>query len=60
MTGRIIFSLNCSDADVDAVIAGFVAAAIQMREDGWWWEGPARSNRSIRCGILVEMLRRRF
>ena len=58
-SGRIIFSLNYSDADFEAVLQRFVAAAAQMREDGWWWEGPARSNRSIRCGILVEMLRRR-
>ena len=59
-SGRIIFSLNYSDADFEAVLQRFVAAAVQMREDGWWWEGPARTNRSIRRGSLVEMLRRRF
>ena len=59
-SGRIIFSLNYSDAEFEAVLQRFVAAAAQMREDGWWWDGPARTNRSIRRGILVEMLRRRF
>ena len=59
-TGRIIFGLNCSDADFDAVQEKFVAAATQMREDGWWWEGPAQSSRAIRCSVLVEMLRRRI
>ena len=58
-TGQIIFSLNCGEADFDAMQRRFVAAAKQMREDGWWWEGPTQSSQAIRCSILVEMLRRR-
>jgi len=59
-TGRLIFSLNYDDADFDAVIDRFVAAAVQMQADGWWWNDPAQSNRTIRRGLLREMLRERF
>ena len=59
-TGRFIFSLNYSDADFDAVLERFIAAGREMREDGWWWDDPAQSNKSIRRGILREMVRQRF
>jgi glutamate-1-semialdehyde 2,1-aminomutase len=59
-TGRLIFSLNYGDADFDAVIDRFVGAAVQMQAEGWWWNDPAQSNRTIRRGLLREMLRERF
>lgn len=59
-TGRLIFSLNYGDAEVDAVRQRFVAAARQMQADGWWWSDAAQSNRGIRRGILRELLRARF
>ena len=59
-TGRLIFSLNYDDAAFDAVIDRFVAAAVEMQADGWWWNDPAQSNRTIRRGLLREMLRQRF
>jgi glutamate-1-semialdehyde 2,1-aminomutase len=59
-TGRLIFSLNYSDAEFDAVCERFVAAAVIMERDGWWWADPAASNRSIKRGILREMLAQRF
>jgi glutamate-1-semialdehyde 2,1-aminomutase len=59
-SGRIVFSLNYTESDFEAVLQSFIAAATQMREDGWWWHGAEQSNRSIRSDILVEMLRRRF
>jgi len=59
-TGRIIFSLNYSDADFDAVLQRFIAATKAMQADGWWWDEPALTNRGIRRGILREMLRHRF
>ncbi len=58
-TGRLIFSLNYSDADFEAVAERFVAAAEQMRADGWWWRSAALTNQSIKRTILREMLTRR-
>ena len=59
-SGRMIFSLNFSNDDMVAVETRFVAAAIEMQADGWWWDDPAGSNRSIRRGIVREMLRARM
>ena len=59
-SGRIVFSLNHSQADVEAVAARFVAAAREMQADGWWWRDASLSNRGIRRGLLKEMFRQRF
>jgi glutamate-1-semialdehyde 2,1-aminomutase len=59
-TGRLIFSLNYTDADFEAVADRFVAAAKAMRDDGWWWCDPAVSNRSIKRRILREIIARRL
>ncbi|SRR5579871_2282314 len=59
-TGRLIFSLNYSDADFEAVANRFVAAARAMEGDGWWWCDPATTNRSIKRAILREMIAHRF
>ena len=53
-TGRLIFSLNYSDADFEAVLARFVAACQDMRAGGWW-AGVQLTNKSIRRSILKEM-----
>ena len=59
-TGRLIFSLDYGDADFDAVADCFVAAARAMERDGWWWCDPAATNKSIRRGILKEMIAQRL
>jgi glutamate-1-semialdehyde 2,1-aminomutase len=59
-TGRFIFSLNYTQADFEAVVARFVAAARKMNEDGWWWSDPATTNKSIKRAILREILAHRF
>lgn len=59
-TGRLVFSLNYSDADFDAVCQRFVAAGLAMQADGWWWQDAALTNQAIRRGLLREMLRERF
>ena len=59
-TGRMVFSLNYTQADFDAVCQRFVAAALAMQADGWWWQDAALTNQSIRRGLLREMLRHRF
>ena len=55
-TGRLIFSLNYSDTDFEAVLEKFVLAAQQMQKDGWWWHAPEITNKSIRRSILKETL----
>ena len=55
-TGRLIFSLNYTEADFEAVVDRFVAAGLQMQADGFWWSDPALTNKSIKRRILREML----
>jgi glutamate-1-semialdehyde 2,1-aminomutase len=55
-TGRLIFSLNYSDAEFSAVLDRFIAAAKAMRNDGWWWRGVSATNKSIRRKILRELI----
>jgi glutamate-1-semialdehyde 2,1-aminomutase len=59
-TGRLIFSLNYSDSDFDAVVDRFAAAAKAMLQDGWWWTNPAATNKTIKRQILREMIAQRF
>ncbi|HET6305819.1 MAG TPA: hypothetical protein VFG12_01455, partial [Rhodopila sp.] len=54
-TGRLIFSLNFTDGDFDAVSDRFVAACEAMRRDGWWWVSERLTNRAIKRQILREM-----
>ena len=59
-TGRLIFSLNYTDADFAEVAKRFVAAAEKMKRDGWWWHNASLTNKNIRRRILKEMLKRKF
>jgi glutamate-1-semialdehyde 2,1-aminomutase len=59
-TGRLIFSLNYTDADFQAVVDRFVAAARAMEQDGWWWHPPAATNSSIKRRVLKEMIAHRL
>jgi glutamate-1-semialdehyde 2,1-aminomutase len=59
-TGRLIFSLNYTEADYQAVADRFVAAAEAMQHGGWWWEDPHTSNGTIKRRILREMIAHRL
>jgi glutamate-1-semialdehyde 2,1-aminomutase len=59
-TGRLIFSLNYSDADFAAVVDRFVAAASAMQRDGWWWHNPALTDRAIKRMVLKEIVGERW
>jgi glutamate-1-semialdehyde 2,1-aminomutase len=59
-TGRLIFSLNYTDGDFDAVAERFVAAARAMQRDGWFWCPPGAANRLVKRAILKEMIAARF
>jgi glutamate-1-semialdehyde 2,1-aminomutase len=58
-TGRLIFSLNYTDADFAEVAKRFVTAAGKMKQDGWWWRDASVTNKTIRRKILKEMITRR-
>jgi glutamate-1-semialdehyde 2,1-aminomutase len=58
-SGRLIFSLDLGDDVFAEVVSRFVSAAREMQADGWW-SGPPQSNKTIRRGILREVLRQRL
>jgi glutamate-1-semialdehyde 2,1-aminomutase len=55
-TGRLIFSLNYTEADFDAVADRFVAAAEAMQRSGWRWEDRLATNKTIKRRILREIV----
>ncbi len=59
-TARLIFSLNYSDADFAAVAERIESAAAAMQRDGWWWAGPALTNKAIKRRVLRELLQARW
>jgi len=59
-TGRLIFSLNYTDADFAEVADRFVRAAEKMKADGFWWHDGVLTNKNIKRQILKEMLAKRF
>jgi glutamate-1-semialdehyde 2,1-aminomutase len=59
-TGRLIFSLNYSDADFAGVADRFVAAANAMQRDGWWWHNPTLTDRAIKRTVLKEIIGERW
>jgi glutamate-1-semialdehyde 2,1-aminomutase len=59
-SGRIIFSLNYTQADFEAVADRFVNAAKKMQQGGWWWADAQLTNKSIKRRVLREMLSAKF
>jgi glutamate-1-semialdehyde 2,1-aminomutase len=59
-TGRLIFSLNYTDADFGEVAARILSAAGEMQRDAWWWSEPQQTNKSIRRRVLKEMIQARW
>ena len=55
-TGRLIFSLNYTDADFAAVSDRVLSAAAAMLRDGWWWEDETLTNKAIKRRVLGELL----
>ncbi len=54
-SGRLIFSLNYSTQDFSAVADHFVAAAEEMKHDGWWWQDANNPPINIKRRVLREM-----
>lgn len=59
-SGRMIFSLNFDEEAFNLFCKKFVQAAVNMREDGWWWTPANQTNRNIRKQVFREMLRSRL
>jgi glutamate-1-semialdehyde 2,1-aminomutase len=59
-TGRLIFSLNYTDADFAEVADRILSAAEAMHNDGWWCSEPQLTNKSIRRRVLKEMIQARW
>jgi glutamate-1-semialdehyde 2,1-aminomutase len=59
-TGRLIFSLDHTDADMEEVTRRFAAAARAMDADGWWWTPSGATDRTVRRGVLREALAHRL
>lgn len=59
-SGRMIMSLNFTDADFEEVTERFVRAAQQMSDDGWWWQSAELTATSIKRQLTIEMLQARF
>jgi glutamate-1-semialdehyde 2,1-aminomutase len=59
-TGRLIFSLNYTDADFVEVAERILSAAGEMQRDGWWWNAPQLTNKSIRRRVFREMVQARW
>ncbi|MFZ4710818.1 MAG: aminotransferase class III-fold pyridoxal phosphate-dependent enzyme, partial [Zwartia sp.] len=55
-TGRLIFSLNFTDADFDDFCQRFVRAGHQMAAGAWWWTPQGQTNKLIRRRMLLEMV----
>jgi glutamate-1-semialdehyde 2,1-aminomutase len=59
-TGRLIFSLNYTDADFAEVADRILSAAREMHGDGWWWPQPQLTNKAIRQRLFKEMIQARW
>jgi len=57
---RAMVRSYAADAVDPAVVDRIVAAAEDMRRDGWWWSAPELTDKSIRRRLLKEMLQARF
>jgi len=58
-TGRVVFSLNYTQTDFEAVLERFVSAGHAMEYAGWWAD-LKQTNKTIKRSILREMLRVKF
>ncbi len=57
-TGRMIFSLNWTEAQFEDMAGRFVAACQAMQADGWWWQDAGLTHKGIQRSIAREMLGR--
>src|SRR5574343_522106 len=54
-TGRLVFGLNHTDADMADVLARWIRACQRMQADGWWSLPQGLGQQGIRRQVLREM-----
>ena len=59
-TGRFIFNFGFSDTDFNEFISRFTSAALRFQADGWLSAPEGLTAKSIRRGVLREVLTYRF
>jgi glutamate-1-semialdehyde 2,1-aminomutase len=59
-TGRLIFSLNYTEADFAQAADRILSAAREMQQEGWWWTETQLTNKSIRRRMFREMIQARW
>ncbi|MDM7948628.1 aminotransferase class III-fold pyridoxal phosphate-dependent enzyme [Hydrogenophaga sp.] len=59
-TGRFVFSLNYTDADMAEVTRRVLAACERIRADGWWWQAPGVTAKTHKRQVLKELLLQRL
>ncbi len=59
-TGRLIFSFNYSDTDMEHVLTRFLAGCRAMKVGGWWWLGEQTTHRVLKKQIFKEMVKARW
>jgi glutamate-1-semialdehyde 2,1-aminomutase len=55
-TGRFVFSHDLEEADFLVIADRTVSAAEAMRQDGFFWESAAVTNRSIKRRVFLELV----
>ena len=59
-TGRFIFSLNYTDADMAEVTRRVLGACERMRADGWWWTAPDSTHKTHKRQVMKEIVLQRL
>jgi glutamate-1-semialdehyde 2,1-aminomutase len=59
-TGRLIFSLNYTEADFAQAADRILSAAREMQQAGWWWTETQLTNKSIRRRVFRELIQARW
>jgi glutamate-1-semialdehyde 2,1-aminomutase len=59
-TGRLIFSLNYTEADFAQAADRILSAAREMQQEGWWWTETQLTNKSIRRRVFREIIQARW
>ncbi|MEY3953605.1 MAG: Glutamate-semialdehyde -aminomutase [Pseudomonadota bacterium] len=54
-TGRMIFSQNFDESDMEVVLEKMLSAAKRMKDDGWWWTTPETTHQSLRKKVSREI-----